>query len=303
MKEFVNKSTRKIAVNGIYVFFFLAVLYFLYILPPKEIVMIELVTELLFLVVCFFIFYSFSKLNVLSIKFGWAMFCFGLALDVLDEVAQTEGVIHKNAEDVISMLGITVVAYGFQKASKRLQRLLNTANNASIQFESMAHTDKLTGLPNRTRFSAELSIASNAADTLNTRIAVLFIDLNKFKPINDKYGHDGGDMLLKAVGERIKSSTRQSDLLCRWGGDEFLIIQTGFEDVQAPVDLSNRILRSLELPFNIHDNHIELGAAIGYAIYPDDAENTVDLVKRADIAMYNAKNSGANLFRFDSSLL
>ena len=166
-----------------------------------------------------------------------------------------------------------------------------------------AHHDFLTQLPNRTLFQDRLEQAIAKAKRNNFKIALLFIDLDHFKEINDSLGHDVGDEILKIVTTRLEAAKRDEDTLARLGGDEFTIILEDLHQVQDASLISNKILESLAKPMNISNNVLYVSSSIGISIYPDDGESTQSLLKFADSAMYKAKDEGRNNFQYYSSAL
>jgi diguanylate cyclase (GGDEF)-like protein len=156
----------------------------------------------------------------------------------------------------------------------------------------MATHDLLTGLPNRRNFEEHLSKAIRRAGHDHERMAVLFLDLDRFKPINDMFGHDAGDMVLVEIARRINGALRPSDLAARYGGDEFIIcMETSSERVSA-INISERILASISRPIRLGEHHVSVGASIGIAFFPDDGSTPEELLTAADSAMYRAKNEG-----------
>lgn len=168
---------------------------------------------------------------------------------------------------------------------------------AKRRIEEMAYSDALTGLPNRTAFNERLEQSILIAQKTSATFAVLFLDLDHFKTINNSLGHLFGDRVLIDVAERLKSCLRQGDCAARVGGDEFVLLvsQVGALGAEA---LARRIISTLNEAFLIEDFSFSLTASIGIALYPQDGENLTDLIKNADSAMYNAKESGRADFRF-----
>ncbi len=173
----------------------------------------------------------------------------------------------------------------------------------NLEFKAMH--DPLTKLPNRLLFTDRLQISILKAKRNNLKIALFFIDLDNFKEINDSFGHDIGDIVLKKTSQRLKESIRQEDTLSRLGGDEFTII---FENLKAKDDalmLAKKIQKSLLIPINIANQNIHISCSIGISFYPDNATDKDDLLKYADLAMYKskAKRKGSFYHIVDTSLL
>lgn len=166
------------------------------------------------------------------------------------------------------------------------------------QVEFLAHHDTLTGLPNRmvAKSRCEQSIAY--AKRNNSKIALLFIDLDDFKTINDSLGHTSGDTMLRMVSIRLKRHMRQTDTLSRQGGDEFLMILTDVNDVEDVSIVTQKLLAEFEKPFQLENHTLSSSVSIGVALYPDDGKHFEALLQRADTAMYKAKEAGRNTYCF-----
>lgn len=176
----------------------------------------------------------------------------------------------------------------------------------SKQFEEklyqLAHYDALSGLPNRMLFADRLQRSLVMAKRDKAKIALMFVDLDKFKPINDTFGHDIGDQLLKDVAKRMQNCLRESDTVSRMGGDEFVVLLSAVATEQDAIPVAEKVLYALSLPFEIYGHGIEISASIGVATYPEHGDDEKQLIKNADIAMYYAKSSGRNnvtLYRAD----
>lgn len=170
------------------------------------------------------------------------------------------------------------------------------ANEARIAF--LAHHDPLTTLPNRTLFQDRLEQALARAERNGEMVALMFLDLDRFKTINDSLGHLAGDRLLQSVAERLTHCVRDTDTVCRQGGDEFLIALTDVHDADVPARVAQKILRRLSEPFDIDGHKLGTSFSIGIAIYPNDGLDADSIMKNADTAMYHAKESGRNTYRF-----
>jgi diguanylate cyclase (GGDEF)-like protein/PAS domain S-box-containing protein len=158
----------------------------------------------------------------------------------------------------------------------------------------LAHYDALTDLPNRTLLEDRAAQALSRARRDKTRVGVLFFDLDKFKPVNDRFGHDVGDLLLKEVARRVLVCVRESDTVARLGGDEFVVVLPEIAQTEDAVMVADKILAELNEPFEVSGHRIEIGASIGVAVYPEHARDEMELVKHADEAMYQAKAAGRN---------
>ncbi|MDP1996948.1 MAG: CHASE domain-containing protein [Gallionella sp.] len=158
----------------------------------------------------------------------------------------------------------------------------------------MAHYDALTHLPNRTLITDRIRQALAKAKRDRTRLALMFVDLDRFKPVNDELGHDIGDLVLKEVAKRLQDCMRESDTAARIGGDEFIVLLPTIEAEQDAMVVAEKIRHALCQPFELAGQRLEISCSIGVAIYPEHGSNDEQLVKHADIAMYHAKQSGRN---------
>lgn len=165
---------------------------------------------------------------------------------------------------------------------------------AEDHLHNLAHYDALTGLPNRILLADRLQQAIVAARREKSLMALMFIDLDKFKPVNDTHGHNIGDLLLKEVSRRILACLRESDSAARVGGDEFVVLLHNVEEQADAVAVGEKIRHALNEPFMISDKHLEISSSIGVAVYPEHGNDEKELLKHADIAMYYAKDAGRN---------
>jgi len=164
----------------------------------------------------------------------------------------------------------------------------------------VAHHDALTGLPNRLHLQISLEQVIAAAKRENQEVAVMFIDLDRFKIINDTLGHNIGDGLLVEVAHRLRECVRESDLLARLGGDEFVVALAGDDAVNVAAQVAEKIIRNLSQPYQIEGNTLHSTTSIGISVYPYDGDSIESLMKTADTAMYHAKAKGRNNFQFFS---
>ena len=169
---------------------------------------------------------------------------------------------------------------------------------AEEQVRTLAFQDPLTGLCNRARFFELLGHARSQVHGSGEQLALLFLDLDGFKEINDRHGHDAGDQLLRQVAERLRSTVPPHDPLCRFGGDEFLVLIRADSQHAALEALAERILAAISAPFEVEGRRLSVGVSIGIAVYPGDAVSTLELVRAADTAMYQAKQHGKGRIRF-----
>ncbi len=192
--------------------------------------------------------------------------------------------------------------HGRQKLYTAILRDISERKENEERIRKLAHHDSLTGLPNRNLLHDRMAQALARVRRHGGRLAILFVDLDKFKPINDKYGHKVGDYVLMEVAKRLLESVRNSDTVARLGGDEFAVI---LEEVARPSEAAKvaaKIVSYLAAPIEAMDNVCNIGASVGVALYPDDGADLDDVVKAADLAMYRVKNAGRNGYRMYSEL-
>ena len=199
------------------------------------------------------------------------------------------------------MLGLySVLFFIIQRADRIIRDKSDVQRESERQIQHQANHDALTGLPNRRYFHSLLERCMARAEASQHLIAVLFIDLDRFKPINDTLGHPVGDQLLKVIGERLATCCRDSDIVSRIGGDEFTVILDQLDNVLHIERAAQRIIDTIAQPIYLADKELEVGSSIGIAIYPFDDQDIDELIKHADTAMYHAKESGRNCYRFYS---
>jgi len=171
-------------------------------------------------------------------------------------------------------------------------------HESQAQIEFLATHDALTGLPNRLLARDRFSHAIALAGRQRTMAALVFLDLDHFKDVNDSLGHTRGDELLRGVGERLTKVLRSSDTVCRQGGDEFLILLGDLHDGTGAAEIAAKLLEQLSTPFLLDGLEVATSGSLGIAMYPDDGGDFDELLKKADIAMYGAKSAGRNMVRF-----
>jgi len=183
-----------------------------------------------------------------------------------------------------------------QAARREIENAARLEQAERVQY--LAYHDALTGLPNRAFFSKLLERGIWRARRDDRPLAVLFLDIDRFKQINDTLGHDVGDLLLKEIAARLKSSVRESDTVARLGGDEFVVILSDIAGESDAAGTSRKILAAVAQPLNFEGRALTVTTSIGIGLYPRDGQNEQALTKCADIAMYHAKNEGKNNFQF-----
>jgi len=202
--------------------------------------------------------------------------------------------------EVLGSKEIAELAVGFNSMLSELQRRDRLAKIADARLQQQARTDSLTGLPNRRLFSECLASATAGTRRRGGLLGLLYIDLDRFKLVNDSLGHSVGDLLLCEVASRLKARVRQSDTLARIGGDEFAIVLTSLTRAEDAGVVANSLLECMTKPFHVEGHEITIGASIGISIYDDAGTDGADLLRKADSAMYAAKRSGRNRAAFFS---
>ena len=203
---------------------------------------------------------------------------------------------HKSGEVYAEALTINTITSS-DGSQKRRIALFSDITQRKTQEEviwNQANYDPLTGLPNRRMFREHLDIALAQAQHSGHKLALMFLDLDRFKEINDTHGHDAGDVLLQTAAQRLRSCVRESDMVARLGGDEFTLILTGMDSTERLDAISQALLRRLAEPFHLGKETEYLSASIGITLAPDDATDSESLIKQADQAMYAAKRLGRN---------
>jgi diguanylate cyclase (GGDEF)-like protein/PAS domain S-box-containing protein len=175
---------------------------------------------------------------------------------------------------------------------------ITDTKNAQEQLKYLAYYDSLTGLPNRDLFKDRLQLVMSHSRRNNEMLSVMFIDLDRFKDINDTLGHDIGDLLLIEVASRLKETIPKDDTVSRMGGDEFTLIIGSIIDVKYIINIAENIMSVVSRPFNINGQELYITTSIGISIYPNDGEFSETLIKHADLAMYRAKEFGRNNYQF-----
>lgn len=179
-----------------------------------------------------------------------------------------------------------------------LQASNETNRRGVAQIARLAHYDPLTELPNRVLFQQHLSEALARRARKGDQLAVHFIDLDRFKTVNDTLGHPLGDALLREAAERLRGCVREGDTVARLGGDEFAVVQTGLDDMTGATRLAGRIVEAMAAPFDLQGHQVVIGASVGVAAAPSDGEDADELLKKADMALYRAKADGRGAFHF-----
>lgn len=197
-------------------------------------------------------------------------------------------------------ISVSELRHGKGRLFTGILRDISERKENEERIKRLAHHDSLTGLPNRNLLNDRISHALARVRRHGGRMAVLYVDLDKFKPINDTLGHEAGDYVLRAVAGRLNNAVRSSDTVARVGGDEFVVV---VEEIGRPAEaaqVARKIIEALTVPVLFHGDSCVVGASIGIAIFPDDGNTMEEVCKAADMAMYRVKHSGRNAWCFYS---
>jgi diguanylate cyclase (GGDEF)-like protein len=182
-------------------------------------------------------------------------------------------------------------------AAVRSQTMVEAAEHATLQMSIKAERDFLTGLPNRALLSDRLAQSIALAIRHCERLAVLYVDLDNFKDINDSFGHSVGDQLLQSAARRLERCIRHSDTVSRQGGDEFVVLLSEVESAQDAACVSEKLIKAMAKPHLIDGHELKVTLSIGVSLFPDDAGDAETLLTNADTAMYHAKRLGRNNYK------
>ncbi len=226
----------------------------------------------------------------------------------LNNTGQWQGEIwsrQKNGAEYLARLSITTV---YDDQGREIRRVamasdITEQRRAEQLIHQQANIDPLTGLPNRRMFLDRLQCAINKSHREHQKLALMFMDLDRFKDINDTLGHDVGDSLLKETTQRLMSCIRETDTLARPGGDEFTLILSELHGLNSIERVAQAMLGTMMAPFQLKDERCYVSVSIGIALYPDDADTMEELLKKADQAMYAAKDKGRSQFCFFTSAM
>lgn len=248
----------------------------------------------------------FSKLNVsflllhlfTFISFLISRFLTFVATRPVSKLADSIDVITRNIEKRPDILLPNTNITEIKKLNISFEAMAKKALEYMDELRKLAYYDLLTELPNRTLLKDRIENAIRFAKRNGTRVAVLFIDLDYFKTVNDTLGHEVGDRILAQVAKRLNSVFRSTDTVARFGGDEFVAVIPDLKDINDVVKVTEKVLRVFETPFEVEGEDIYLSASVGIALYPDNGTDPTELIKNADMAMYRAKEEGKNNFAF-----
>ena len=206
--------------------------------------------------------------------------------------------VKKNGERVwCHVAGRILDPYNWARGSIWVYSDVTERKRREEEVRDLAHHDALTGLPNRRLLDDRIAQAFASARRSRERVAFMLLDLDRFKPINDTYGHEAGDAVLKVVAARLKGCVRESDTVARVGGDEF-VVMLPMRAAQDAVRVADKVLATLAEPIRVAGNEVQIGVSIGISVFPEDAVDKEELLKYADRAMYHVKAAGRNSYSF-----
>ncbi|PKI15788.1 GGDEF-domain containing protein [Colwellia sp. 12G3] len=211
-----------------------------------------------------------------------------------------ELIVTANKDEYHVIINVTV---GRNSVSNALHYLfvltdISAQKSAENELRLLANYDHLTGLPNRTLLLERIKHAIDLSNRQTKSIALFFIDLDRFKQVNDSLGHDNGDLLLQDVAKRLEAVLLMDDTVSRIGGDEFVVLLESFSSDNQLSRIAEKVIETIGKPVNLEGNLVSVGASIGIALYPNDGNNSDELLRHADVAMYHAKQAGKNNFKF-----
>lgn len=261
-------------------------------------------------------------ISVLDITYSSKDIAVSRLANVMKQTRQVTG-IHKNGDEISLHIGISKVIINdkpvyiavmsdmtdqinaeesLRKLNEELESRVEARTSelleANEKLKYLASHDMVTKLPNRALLNEHLNHILASADRLNHKVALLFMDIDGFKQINDAYGHEVGDFLLKEIGSRISDTLRQSDLVSRIGGDEFIVVLDDVSSDSPLESIAHKLIDVISKPFNIKNHVCKIGVSIGISIYPQDGIDIETLISRADQAMYKIKSTGKNNLYF-----
>ncbi len=218
--------------------------------------------------------------------------------DKLDAFIDAHNTLPFDEGVIVALLGVIgLIIFGARRFQDQ-RREITARQRAEDRAQYLALADTLTGLPNRRQFENRLASALNRMRGDHAQFALMMIDLDRFKPVNDVFGHAVGDQVLIAFSKRVSALIGSESVLARFGGDEFALLLGPIVDVEEPTRLARRIVAAVARPFDAASAQVTLGTSIGVAVAPQDGAMADELLRRADIALYRAKTSGRNTFRF-----
>ncbi len=215
-----------------------------------------------------------------------------------EELSYDSALMHRNGARIPVEFIVRTMQFHGEQLRMTIVRDLRDRHEAQARIHHLAHHDVLTGLPNRMAFIERAQTLLAKADAAGQTLALLFIDLDHFKRVNDSLGHPAGDVLLQTVAERIIDTLRESDVVSRFGGDEFVLLLAGPAEPAAVLEVAGKLLGAIGAPLQVQGALISVTPSIGVALFPEHGRTPAELIKHADTAMYHAKSGGRARCRF-----
>lgn len=210
---------------------------------------------------------------------------------------------HRDGTIIPIEVTVTELIENNQRLFTGVVRDITERKKAEQRIRHLAHHDPLTGLPNRNLYTERLERAIQRARRSGNPLGLMFVDLDKFKPINDEFGHEAGDFVLKTVAERLAHIMRESDTVARIGGDEFVVVLENLDHWESAAIVAKKIIAAFAAPIKLTTGeHVHVGGSIGISLYPDDGQTQDELTRAADAAMYAVKEAGRNDYKFYKQL-
>lgn len=251
----------------------------------------DITVELLYVTVTLVLYSIVWSLGIRALQLGGGLLLIGLYSDALHDFTLAPEAIDIYLCQGLQLTGVSIFVWGTYHHYSRLAQQIARLRKDLTDMEFRATHDPLTELPNRLLFRDRLLQAIAAAERRDLQVAVLYIDLDNMKQVNDSHGHTVGDQLLKEIGKRLAASVRESDTVARLGGDEFAVIQTDINDQNDAAHMAKKLLQAINTNYDHQGQLIYPGASVGISLFPEHTKSVDTLLSLADSAMYEAKRS------------
>lgn len=249
----------------------------------------DISVELLFSLVTLIVYSMVWGLGLRFLQIGGGLFLLGIYMDALDDIFLAPDYMDIFICQGLQLVGVALFAWSTWYYHSKLIRKMSWLREDLAQMKFRATHDPLTNLPNRVLFQDRLFQALAGAQRHKQQLALLYIDLDNMKEVNDTLGHAMGDNLLKEVAQNLRASVRDSDTIARLGGDEFVVIQMDVHNEDDAINMATKLLAALDKPVTCNGETVKPSASVGISLYPSHAENSDELLAKADAAMYRAK--------------
>lgn len=249
----------------------------------------DISVELLFSLVTLIVYSMVWGLGLRILQIGGGLFLLGIYMDALDDIFLAPDYMDIFICQGLQLVGVALFAWSTWYYHSQLIRKMSWLREDLAQMKFRATHDPLTNLPNRVLFQDRLFQALAGAQRRKQQLALLYIDLDNMKEVNDTLGHAMGDNLLKEVAQNLRASIRDSDTISRLGGDEFVVIQTDVHNEDDAINMATKLLAAIDKPVTCDGETVKPSASVGISLYPSHATNSDELLAKADAAMYQAK--------------